>query len=75
MSALQRRGRRDKEIAALVRAAVEAGARCKETKSGAALMFPNGVMVVTHWGRSDWRAVRNLRAAIRRNMREGTVGQ
>lgn len=54
-----------KEQRDLLLAALDAGATMKETKKGVMVFGPSG-SVTAHFTTSDWRALKNLRTALRR---------
>jgi hypothetical protein len=56
---------KDREVVALLLAAIHAGHRYKMTKSGIIIYGPAGICG-THFSVSDHRAARNLRADLRR---------
>lgn len=59
------RGGRDREVTAVLLGVIRAGYRYKLTKSGIILYGPAGICG-THFSVSDKRAVKNLRADLRR---------
>lgn len=42
------------------------GARIKPTKKGWQVLCPSGAIVTMHGTESDWRAIRNTRAEVKR---------
>lgn len=58
-----------KELRQLLAEAIEAGCRLKETKNGIRVLGPSGSTAYTHWTPSDYRALRNFQADVRRLQR------